>query len=223
MANLPVGNGVRSGSYQNSADLLRTLPDVFSLNSLSLRMGRPKNEVLVYLDRWKRKQWVRAAGKRSGYYYNIFRNPDAGHRQIDVVHSLYPSAVLIAESVLHLTGWTTQIPAKPVVAILSRGSVVPVDGVEIQTRPQSWYVKLSPLFVKPSAERGGGEALTAYGIPALPPAYALADMWRSSGNWHPDPDDLDLDTHQWVHVAQAFQAIGVPFPKIYETAAAEYE
>lgn len=48
-----------------------------------------------------------------------------------------------------------------------------------------------------------------YGLRALPPAVALADLYSDPRGWHPDPDDLDIPTQEHDSVLSAFELLGV--------------
>jgi hypothetical protein len=48
-----------------------------------------------------------------------------------------------------------------------------------------------------------------YGLRALPPALALADLYTDPNAWHPDPDDLDVPDQDHDAVLSAFELLGV--------------
>jgi hypothetical protein len=114
----------------------------------------------------------------------------------------YPSAILCGESVLHAAGWITQIPRQLSVAVLSRPSYVSLHGFDIRGRPLSWFRRIH-LLVDPSVEK------RVYGLRALTPAVALADLYGDPKAWHPDPDDLDIPDEDHDAVLSAFELFGV--------------
>lgn len=114
----------------------------------------------------------------------------------------YPSATLCGESVLHAAGWITQIPAQLSVAVLSRPSYVSLHGFDIRGRPLSWFRKIHSLMDPSETKR-------IYGLRALTPALALADMYADPKAWHPNPDDLDIPTEDRQSVLSAFELLGV--------------
>jgi hypothetical protein len=56
-----------------------------------------------------------------------------------------------------------------------------------------------------------------YGMRALSPALALADLYTDPDTWHPDPDDLDIPDQDHGAVLSAFELLGVG-PKVMRTA-----
>jgi hypothetical protein len=114
----------------------------------------------------------------------------------------YPSAILCGESVLHAAGWITQIPAQLSVVVSSRPSYVSLHGFDIRGRSISWFRKIHPQL-EPSAEKW------VYGLRALPPALALADLYADPDGWHPDPDDLDIPDSDHDSVLSAFELLGL--------------
>ncbi len=49
-----------------------------------------------------------------------------------------------------------------------------------------------------------------YGLRALPPALALADLYADRDGWHPDPDNLDIPDQDRVSVSSAVELLGLP-------------
>jgi hypothetical protein len=111
-------------------------------------------------------------------------------------------AGLCGESVLHAAGWITQIPAQLSVAVLSRPSYVSLHGFDIRGRTLSWFRRIHPLL-DPAPEK------RIYGLRALSPALALADLYADPGGWHPDPDDLHIPDEELETVPSAFEILGV--------------
>ena len=131
--------------YTSGYDRLARLPSVFSLATASRMLDMSRQQTLAYLGRWRARQWLEPAGPRAGIYFNLIANAQAAdvHRT-DALLMLYPSAVLIGESVLHAAGWTTQIPSTLQVAVektSARRSYKQLDGFTLHPRPLSWFVR----------------------------------------------------------------------------------
>jgi hypothetical protein len=182
---------------------LRELPEAFTFAGFC-RLNRFSNPVAaVCLRRWKEKGLIEPAGARAKIYFNKLRSPQVDSSlRVAALMFEYPSAILCGESVLHAAGWITQIPAQLSVAVLSRPSYVSLDGFDIRGRPLSWFRKIHSL-IDPS------ETKRVYGLRALPPALALADVYADPKAWHPDPDDLDISTEDRQSVLSAFELLGV--------------
>jgi hypothetical protein len=165
---------------------LRELPEAFTFAGFCKLNRFSNNVAAVCLRRWKEKGLIEPAGDRAGIYFNKLRAPEVDSSlRVAALLFEYPSAILCGESVLHAAGWITQIPAQISVAVLSRPSYVSLHGFDIRGRPLSWFRKVHPL-VDTSVEK------QVYGLRALPPALALADLYADPNAWHPDPDDLDI-------------------------------
>ena len=96
-----------------------------------------------------------------------------------------PSAITIGIEALRRAGWTTQVLYRPTVAVNARHRVYSTHPFEIVTRPPEWFESVGRSIQ-------GDRAL---GLPALHPAWALADMlrtkgWGRCGLW---PDDIEWD------------------------------
>jgi hypothetical protein len=182
---------------------LRELPEAFTFAGFCKLNCFSNNAASVCLRRWKEKGLIEPAGQRAKIYFNRLRSPqvDSALRVAAVLFE-YPSAILCGESVLHAAGWITQIPAQLSVAVLSRPSYVSLHGFDIRGRPLSWFRKIHPLMDS-SVER------RVYGLRALPPAVALADLYADPKGWHPDPDDLDIPDHDHDSVLSAFELLGL--------------
>jgi len=182
---------------------LRELPEAFTFAGFCKLSRFSNNAASVCLRRWKEEGLIEPAGERAKIYFNKLRSPqvDSAMRVAALLFE-YPSAILCGESVLHAAGWITQIPAQLSVVVLARPSYVSLHGFDIRGRPLSWFRKIHPL-VEPSAEK------RVYGLRALPPALALADLYTDLDGWHPDPDDLDISTEDRQSVLSAFELLGV--------------
>jgi hypothetical protein len=197
-------------TYISSLDHLRSLPAVFRLSTLAKMMNVTPDAASVYINRWKRNGMVAAAGPRVGIYYNLVIDRDAKeNHQHTAILMEYPSAVLRGASVLHAHGWITQIPQQLEIAALTRASYPAMDGVSVFPRPQSWYQAVHHVI------QNGRDAI--HGLPALHPAWALADLFLTDEDWHPDIDDLDLNDEDWTQVATAFVELGINPPEQYAT------
>jgi len=181
---------------------LRELPEAFTFAGFCKLSRFSNNAASVCLRRWKEKGLIEPAGERARIYFNKLRSPqvDSAMRVAALLFE-YPSAILCGESVLHAAGWITQIPAQLSVVVLARPSYVSLHGFDIRGRPLSWFRKIHPL-VEPSAEK------RVYGLRALPPALALADLYTDLDGWHPDPDDLDIPDQERRSVLSAFELLG---------------
>lgn len=182
-------------AYLSARERLLSMPDVFSLPSLAAHQGWSRQQASVYVAGWAEKGLVDMAGPSSGCYFNRVRNPEGvEHLRSALLELLYPSAVLTGESVLHAAGWTTQIPQRMAVCVLSRQSLKQIDGFDLRTRPRRWFEAVHDAVA--SEER-------VYGLRALPPALALWDLHadRSGKVWQPDADDLDLAPDELRQVA----------------------
>ncbi len=182
---------------------LRELPDTFTFAAFLRFTGLSANAAGVYLRRWKVRGLIEPAGDRAGIYFNKLKLPviDGSHR-VQALLFEYPTAILCGESVLHAAGWITQIPAQLSVAVMQRPSYVSLNGFVIHGRPQSWFVKVHDAV---NAKKNP----PVYGLRALPPALALADLFADPKAWHPDADDLDVPKGEVRKVKAAAKLLGV--------------
>jgi hypothetical protein len=182
---------------------LRELPEAFTFAGFCKLTRFSNNAASVCLRRWKEKGLIEPAGDRARIYFNKLRLPqvDSSLRVAALLFE-YPSAILCGESVLHAAGWITQIPAQLSAAVLSRPSYVSLHGFEIRGRPLSWFQKIHALLDPAMDKR-------IYGLRALPPALALADLYADLKGWHPDPDDLDIPAQDHGSVLSAFELLGL--------------
>ena len=182
---------------------LRELPEAFTFAGFCKLSRFSNNAASVCLRRWKEKGLIEPAGERARIYFNKLRSPEVDSAlRVAALSFEYPSAILCGESVLHASGWITQIPARLSVNVLSRPSYVSLHGFDIRGRPLSWFRKIHPLLASSAEER-------VYGLRALPPALALADLYATSDGWHPDPDDLDIPDQDHDSVLSAFELLGL--------------
>jgi hypothetical protein len=185
---------------------LRDLPEAFTFAGFCKLTGLSNKAAAVCLTRWKEKGLIEAAGERARLYFNKLKcNEVDGSLRIAALLFEYPSAMLCGESVLHATGWITQIPARLSVAVISRPSYVSLHGFDIHGRPLSWFRKVHPA-VDPSTEK------RIYGLRTLPAPLALADLYGDPMGWHPDVDDLDIPQEEIASVEAAATLFGVELP-----------
>lgn len=183
---------------------LRDLPAVFTLAGLCRFTGLSRQAAAVYLSRWKARGLVEPAGERAGIYFNkLKRSEIESPDRIGALLFEYPTAILCGESVLHAAGWITQIPARLSVAVLARPSYVSLHGFEIHGRSRSWFRKIHAAVT-------GNEKI--YGLRALSPALALADLYADPRAWHPDADDLDIPEKETAAVLAAGELLRVKLP-----------
>jgi hypothetical protein len=182
---------------------LRELPEAFTFAGFCKLSRFSNNAASVCLRRWKKKGLIEPAGERAKIYFNKLRSPQVDSAlRVAALSFEYPSAVLCGESVLHASGWITQIPAQLSVVVLSRPSYVSLRGFDIRGRPISWFRKIHPLLESSAEER-------VYDLRALPPALALADLYADPDGWHPDTDDLDIPAQAHDSVFSAFELLGL--------------
>jgi hypothetical protein len=185
---------------------LRELPEAFTFAGFCKLTRLSNQAAAVWLARWKEKGLIEAAGERARVYFNKLKCSDVdGSLRVAALLFEYPSAILCGESVLHASGWITQIPARLSVAVLSRPSYVSLHGFEIHGRPLSWFKKAHPA-VDPAPDK------RIYGLRALPAPLALADLYGDPKGWHPDVDDLDIPQEDFASVATAATLLGVNLP-----------
>lgn len=182
-------------------DIIRSLPEIFTLPQAAGALGMDHRAASVYVHRWRGDGLVDAAGERIAVFFNRLKIPEvtSDHR-IAVAKYIYPSAMLAGESVLHAAGWITQIPASLTMDVLSRARYPSISGIDIRGRPKAWFLRMQSLGEP-------GEAL--HGLRALSPAAALADLYQAPGAWHPDPDDLDVPESDLPRLQEAFVAMGL--------------
>jgi hypothetical protein len=184
-------------TYVSGAERLRRLPEVFSVNTLGLLMNIPKPTALVYLSRWRAKAWVEPAGPRCGVYFNLVRNPQSTreHRALALLME-YPGATLMGASVLHAFGWTTQIPTRMHVAVERRRIYVQFTGFDLHPKSLEWFRTVAYAKAK-------GAYIPIYGLRAITPAWALADLFETPNAWHPESDDLDVPQRYETSIVKA--------------------
>jgi hypothetical protein len=95
------------------------------------------------------------------------------------------------------------------VAVLARASYIALHGFEIHGRSLSWFKKVH--------HARAANAESVYGLCALPPALALADLYKDPKAWHPDVDDLDIPSQETSAVLRAAKLLKVTLPEPLRT------
>lgn len=180
-------------------DALESLPAVFHVADLTLRLGWKPRLAQEQLYHWRRQGLVCGLGGQSGVYANLIvsRYPDweIGLRMV------MPTAVVSGLEVLRRAGWTTQIPYLITVTVSSAHRVYEVDGFEVDVQAPEWFDVMS------AGVRSGEEVA----LPSVAPAWALADLIRREGwcDCGVGPDDIywDLvtinDERDWADASAA--------------------
>lgn len=184
---------------------LRDLPEAFTFAGFCKLTRFSNKAAAVCLTRWKEKGLVEAAGARARVYFNKLKCSEAGSLRIAALRFEYPSALLCGESVLHETGWITQIPACLSVAVISRPSYVSLHGFEIHGRPLSWFKTVHPAVDAAPDQQ-------VYGLRSLPAPLALADLYGDPTGWQPDLDDLSIPPEDLASVGAAAMLLRVELP-----------
>lgn len=174
---------------------LMALPAIFSGKDLTVRFGWSSKNASQYLYLWKRRGLVQALGGHSDTFANLIVQPRVDWEAC-LRHAM-PHAVIVGVEALRRRGWTTQIQARPEVAVPGSMPVYTVDAFTVSARPAAWF----------DVSRRGIEN------GALAPAWALADMLARDG-WGAcglGPDDIewsvvkDRDRRQWAAARRAYR------------------
>lgn len=190
-------------TYTSALSRLRALPEVFTGTDLNMLFGWPSGITSSYLANWRRSGLVKSLGGRSDVHMNLVANPNVNPES--ALRRAYPLSVKLGVDVLRESGWTTQIPTRPEIAVPQSGPIYAVEGFELVPRSVQWFG-----LVKPGIEPSPGT------IDRLRPAWALADMIarahdrRVRGAWLLDPEDIDLEAAQAdPQMAKALDAFGL--------------
>ena len=182
---------------------LLSLPDAFSLDTFTNLLGIEKGIAKVYLARWTAAGYLESSGPRTGFYFNVLKNREAPSEfMAEAVRYVYPSALIRGATVLHAAGKTTQVPHQVDVAVLAPANRAKTNGFNEVPKPRSWYAAVHEMKAK--------EQL--FGLPALQPEMALADLYATKGDWHPDIDDLEVDELDWKRFKKACDILGIEVP-----------
>ena len=180
------------------------LPDAFSLNLCATLLGIEKGAAKVYLSRWVAAGYVKASGPRTGFYFNVLknRNSPAEFLPHSILH-VHPTAMVRGATVIHATGMTTQVTHQIDVAVLAPANRAHSDGFVEWPKSRRWYVAMQDMKLKDGL----------FGLPALQPEAALADMYGTARDWHPDIDDLEVDELDWVKFKVVCDRLGIEVPE----------
>lgn len=186
--------------YTSAVDRLKTLPPLFRGADLTIRHAMSTKAASQYLNRWSKRGLVQGLGGHSDVWANMLatQHPDWEAAVLMVM----PSAVVVGIEPLRRAGWTTQIPARPQVAVDSTQRRASTDPFEISVRRPRWF----------TTSAAGIERQQPGTLPSLSPAWALADMLRQEawGDFGLQQDDIEWDviTHedevQWSAACQAY-------------------
>lgn len=165
----------------SAIDRLRSLPALFRGSDLTVRFQWSSKTTSQYVYLWRQRGLVQPLGGHSDVFANLLVAPQPDWDR--AVRMAMPSSLLVGIEVLRRAGWTTQIPQRPDIVVQAGQRTYQVEPFRVSTRPAAWFNRM----------RHGIDCTTA--LPALRPAWALADMlvnegWGACGLW---PDDVDFD------------------------------
>jgi len=179
------------------------LPDAFSQDTFTNLLGIEKGIAKVYLSRWTAAGHLQSSGPRTAFYFNVLKNRSAPSEfMAEAIRHVYPTALVRGVTVLHAAGVTTQVPHQVDVAVLAPANRARTNGFNEVPKPRSWYVAVHQMKAKEGM----------FGLPALQPEMALADLYATKGDWHPDIDDLEVDELDWKRFKKACDVLGIEVP-----------
>lgn len=191
------------GSYTSAFSRLGQLPAIFTGTDINMLFGWSSAISASYVAQWRKKEMIKALGGRSGVYFNL-----VVQREVDWEEGLrrvYPRAVKVGIDVLREAGWTTQIPARPEVAIPDDCAAYDIEAFDLQPRARRWFDQVGPGIVNEGA-----------GMLRLRPEWALADMvyrgkdQRYKTAWMLATDDVDFAAAaEAPQMAAALEAMGL--------------
>ncbi len=184
---------------QSAIKKLQMLPDCFTDKVFMRLSGLPGPSAKVALSRMRHANLIKSAGDRTGIYFNLLKNANsASENATKALLTVYPSAVLCGETVLHNAGWITQIPPAVTVAVLARRSYQKVDGFSIKGMPLNWFKSIAGgILNQEEAE------FSTHGLKSLRPEMALLELFKSGDTI--DEDDLDIPEDKTDIVNQLFR------------------
>lgn len=188
---------------------LRGLPEVFTLHDVRM-LGLGIGSERVAVDRWKRAGMCAPVGPKVGMFYNLIRDPEGPQRRLgEALKALFGPVVIVGPVALNDQHWTNQLPGVLTVAVPPRLSYPQVHAAALYPRSPEWYASIRTPAMR--NERG------RFGLPMLPPEFALADMLRHRDCLHGlQPDDIDIPEDASADaLTGAFGALGVA-PDEYE-------
>ena len=154
------------------------------IGSARVNFGWSSKKASHYLWLWSKRDLVQPLGGKSDVFCNRVSQPAPDWPRAAVM--AMPSSVLIGMQPLLEAGWITQIPQKPEIAVDESHPIFAITPFLVQPLPPGWFELTRPAVRAFSRGRA---------MPALPPAWALADMLARQG-WEGcslDPDDLYWD------------------------------
>ncbi len=179
---------------------LKGLPEVFTTRSLPGLLGTDRKSASVYLARWRKQGFISSLGPQAGIHFNLVVNPQAEReRHMDAIAHLLPGVRIAGVTALWMEGWTTQYPRRTEIMVPARPSFPKIHDVELHPRPPAWFRMARDHVLVPGS------------VPRLAPAFALADCW-ASGNWRPDPDDIEWDLVDRAELEHAFSLFDLGLP-----------
>lgn len=192
-----------AGARVSAVQRLMELPDAFSLNTLATLLGIEKGAATVYLARWSAAGYVQASGPRTGFYFNVLKNRNSpAEFMVQSILHVHPSAMVRGSTVLNAAGKTTQVSHQVDVAVLAPANRAHTNGFQETPKSRRWYASMQGMRTKDGL----------YGLPSLCPEAALADMYATPGDWHPDVDDLEVDELDWRKFKEATDLLGIEVP-----------
>lgn len=172
-------------TYTSAIERLRAVPEVFTGSELTVLFGWKSTIASSYLANWRRAGLIKSLGGRADVHMNLVRNPQINPER--ALRRAFPIAIKVGVDRLRAAGWTTQIAARPEVAIAPDSTRFAVEGFDLTTRSTKWFQTVRP-----------GIDQAPDGLDCLRPVWALADMISRAQDkrvrhaWLPDPEDLDL-------------------------------
>lgn len=178
--------------YVSALARLQSLPAIFKGVDLTLGFGWESRKASHYLWLWKKAGHVAPLGGHSDTYANLIVNRQPNWEAAALL--AMPSAVVIGIECLRRAGWTTQIPARPEIAVLSTLPRYQTDHFQVRELPPQLHQLLEMGVLDPQTGLGWVNHEDR-SLPALRPAWALAYMLRTEG-WGLcglQPDDVYWD------------------------------
>lgn len=178
--------------YVSALARLQSLPAIFKGVDLTLGFGWESRKASHYLWLWKKAGHIAPLGGHSDTYANLVVNRQPNWEAAALL--AMPSAIVIGIECLRRAGWTTQIPARPEIAVLSTLPRYQTDHFQVRELPPQLHQLLEQGALDPQAGRGWVNHEDR-SIPSLRPAWALAHMLKSEG-WGLcglQPDDVYWD------------------------------
>jgi len=207
-----------SKRYVSATERLLDLPDVFKGSDLTMRFGWTSKQASHYLYLWKRNKLIASLGGHSDTFVNLLttaNRPDWGLAALEAM----PTAVIIGVEALRFAGWTTQIMARPEIAVNKRYPVYRISPYEV--------VPMSQRQVRAVIEPGTDRSVKG-GLPVLDPAWALAEMlfrqaWNSCGlqvddlePWFETPEEQKKAIASWKLACQSISAFRETDPLVIQ-------